>query len=89
MLINLSQVALQNQFSGDRKIKILWQISTYKLGPFSSWPAMRRDTPKGRDCTETNVSNVRKANKHGIQTVTVESVELDRKMCKQFPTSSQ
>jgi len=23
---------------------------TYKLGPFSSWPAMRRDTPNGRDC---------------------------------------
>lgn len=24
--------------------------NTYKLGPFSSWPAMRRDTPNGRDC---------------------------------------
>lgn len=33
------------------QIKIQWL--TYRLGPFSSWPAMRRDTPKGRDCTNT------------------------------------
>jgi len=25
---------------------------TYKLGPFSSWPAIKSDTPKGRDCME-------------------------------------
>lgn len=23
---------------------------TYKLGPFSSWPAISKDTPNGRDC---------------------------------------
>lgn len=24
--------------------------NTYKLGPFSSWPAISKDTPNGRDC---------------------------------------
>lgn len=33
------------------------KANTYKLGPFSSWPAMRSDTPKGLDCIKSKIMN--------------------------------
>lgn len=35
----------------ENPVQLAKWINTYRLGPFSSCPAIRRDTPNGRDCT--------------------------------------
>jgi hypothetical protein len=47
-----SFLARQKKYTNNALAKYAKKTNTHRLGPFSSWPAMRRETPKGRDCTK-------------------------------------
>lgn len=47
-----SFLAKQKKYTNNALAKYAKKTNTHRLGPFSSWPAMRRETPKGRDCTK-------------------------------------